>query len=197
MCSCTMPSWKRVSAATRPSRCASSARSTTTSAGWTPRPTPARSKTSFRYEHSPGSMTQPASVPRSSVPGRPLQEQLCLYPSSVCSREGISEQKMHNHEQLLPGRSLSGCRHLVIVFFLFLIKKHCVLELRSYLVLVQVGWRHTGMNFMLFHPWKDSGCLNISVLDPHNSKVGSQDEWHQLHLGACSRCRILGPIRPD
>lgn len=28
---------------------------------------------------------------------------------------------MHNHEQLLPGWSLSGCRHLVIVFFLFLV----------------------------------------------------------------------------
>ena len=76
----------------------------------------------------------------------------------------------------------------------YLKKNHCVLELRSYLVLVQVvgGDRfiHTGVNFMLFHPWKDSGCLNISVqlkrvLDPHNSKVGSQDERHQLHLGAC------------
>lgn len=57
MCLCMMPSWKRASVATLPSLCVSSVLSTTISAGWTPRQTPAKSKMNFRYEQIPGSVT--------------------------------------------------------------------------------------------------------------------------------------------
>lgn len=77
-CSCTTPSWKRASVATPPSPCASSAPSTTISAGWTPRPTPARSKTNFRYEQVPGSVTQPTSAAPSTFRGFSWWEQISL-----------------------------------------------------------------------------------------------------------------------
>lgn len=166
MCLCMTPSWKRVSAATRPSRYASSALSTTTSAGWTPRPTPAKSKTNFRYEHIPGFMTQPTSVPLSTALGLSLQEWLCIYPSSVCS----SRQLRRN------SRTES-----VIADTCFFFNYEYVLELRSYLILVQVvcgdKFVDTGVNFKLLDPCRDSGLLNISVqlecvLDPHNSRWG-------------------------
>lgn len=48
MCLFTMPSWKHVCVETQPYQCVSSEPFTTTSAGWTHRPTPARSKMSSR-----------------------------------------------------------------------------------------------------------------------------------------------------
>ncbi len=49
MCLCMMPFWKHVCVGTRLSQCVNSEPSTTTSADWTLRPTPARSKMSFRW----------------------------------------------------------------------------------------------------------------------------------------------------